>query len=134
MKTMTCKSLTVMLALLAAGMLTAAENVRLLIPEKIYAVPGVEMNVYFNNVVTVVNPANYVFDVDCEKGRNDLKRWRFTPKKEDVGTWKWKIRVISENGVVAEGESQVVVVPEDAGKVIEQEAADLCRLLTHKQS
>ena len=55
------------------------ENVSLLIPEKIYAVPGVETNVYFDNVVTVINPANYVFDVDCKKGRNDLKRWRFTP-------------------------------------------------------
>ena len=114
MTKMTCKTWTLALALLA-GML-AAEDVRLLIPEKIYAVPGVEMNVYFNNVVTVVNPANYVFDVDCEKGRNDLKRWRFTPRKEDVGTWKWKIRVINESGVVAEAESEVVVVPEDAGK------------------
>ncbi len=115
MKKLTCKSLFATLALLA-GTLAAAEDVRLLVPEKIYAVPGMEMNVYFNNIVTVVNPANYVFDVDCEKGRNDLKRWRFTPKKEDVGTWKWKIRVIGESGVVAEGESEVVVVPEDTGK------------------
>ena len=63
-------------------------NVRLLVPEKIYAVPGIEMNVYFNNIVTVINPANYVFDVNCEKGRNDVKRWRFTPEKGDVGTYK----------------------------------------------
>ena len=115
MKIMRCQTLSVLLVLLA-GVLSAAEDVRLLVPEKIYAVPGVEMNVYFNNIVTVVNPANYVFDVDCAKGRNDLKRWRFTPQKEDVGTWKWKIRVIGEDGVVAEGESEVVVVPEDAGK------------------
>ena len=31
------------------------ENVSLLIPEKIYAVPGVETNVYFNNVVTALD-------------------------------------------------------------------------------
>ena len=36
----------------------AGQDVRLLIPEKIYAVPGVETNIYFNNVVTVINPAN----------------------------------------------------------------------------
>ena len=101
--------------LLLVGATLAAGDVRLLLPEKIYAVPGVEMNVYFNNIVTVVNPANYVFDVDCQKGRNDLKRWRFTPKKEDVGAWQWKIRVIDDAGVVAQGESELVVVPEDAG-------------------
>ncbi|MBQ7206920.1 MAG: SGNH/GDSL hydrolase family protein [Lentisphaeria bacterium] len=116
MQKQSCKSLTVAMLALLVGVSSAAENVRLLIPEKLYAVPGVEMNVYFNNIVTVINPANYVFDVDCEKGRNDLKRWRFAPKKEDVGTWKWKIRVISENGVAAEAESELVVVPEDAGK------------------
>lgn len=115
MKKMNRWTLSSVFALLA-GMLSASEDVRLLVPEKIYAVPDVEMNVYFNNIVTVINPANYVFDVDCQKGRNDLKRWRFTPKKEDVGTWKWKIRVINEKGVVAEAESVIVVVPKDAGK------------------
>ncbi|MBQ9501128.1 MAG: hypothetical protein IJU70_03115 [Lentisphaeria bacterium] len=104
------------IALFLLAEVLSAADVRLLVPEKIYAVPGVEMNVYFNNIVTVINPANYVFDVDCEKGRNDLKRWRFTPKKEDVGAWKWKITVIGESGTVAEAESELVVVPEDAGK------------------
>ena len=103
-------------ALLTAVLAAAAEDIRLLVPEKIYAVPGVESNVYFRNVTTVINPANYVFDVDCPKGRNDLKRWRFTPEKGDVGTWKWKIRVIGESGVVAEAESELVVLPPDAGK------------------
>ena len=97
-----------------AAVLAAAEDVRLLVPEKIYAVPGVEMNVYFNNIVTVINPANYVFDVDCKKGRNDLKRWRFTPRKEDVGTWEWKITVIGSSGVVAEAKSELVVVPDNS--------------------
>ena len=101
--------------LAAAGLALWAEDVKLLIPEKIYAVPGVETNVYFNNVVTVVNPANYVFDVNCAKGRNDLKRWRFTPGEKDVGSWKWRIRVLNESGVVAEAESDLVVVPRDAG-------------------
>ena len=103
-------------ALLTAVLAAAAEDIRLLVPEKIYAVPSVESNVYFRNVTTVINPANYVFDVDCPKGRNDLKRWRFTPEKGDVGTWKWKIRVIGESGVVAEAESELVVLPPDAGK------------------
>ncbi|MBR2374129.1 MAG: hypothetical protein IKA87_07860, partial [Lentisphaeria bacterium] len=92
-----------------------SDDVRLLIPEKIYAVPGVEMNVYFNNVVTVINPANYVFDVNCSKGRNDLKRWRFTPDEKDVGRHKWSIEVIGMNGVVARAESELVVLPANTG-------------------
>ena len=92
-----------------------AENIRLMIPEKIYAVPGVEMNVYFNNIVTVINPANYVFDVDCPKGRNDLKRWRFTPDDSDVGSYKWSIKVIGMQGVIAEAETQLIVLPRNAG-------------------
>ena len=103
-------------ALLTGLFAAAAEDVRLLVPEKIYAVPGVESNVYFRNVTTVINPANYVFDVDCPKGRNDLKRWRFTPEKGDVGTWKWKLRMLDGSGVVAEAESELVVLPPDAGK------------------
>ena len=90
-------------------------DVRLLLPETIYAVPGVESNIYFNNIVTVINPANYVFDVTCSKGRNDLKRWRFTPTAKDKGTYKWSIRIIGKNGIAASGESKLVVLPADAG-------------------
>ncbi len=110
------KFIFVVYMLMLYSMISAAENVKLFVPEKIYAVPGVEMNVYFQNIVTVVNPDNYVFDVDCPKGRNDLKRWRFTPTAKDIGTYKWQIRVINEDGTVAQGESELVVVPADAGK------------------
>ena len=105
------------LVLFAAALaVSAAENVKLMIPEVIYAVPGVEMNVYFNNIVTVINPANYVFDVTCPKGRNDLKRWRFTPTDKDVGTYKWAIEVIGMNGVIASAETKLVVLPKNAGE------------------
>ena len=110
------KKSSLLICMFLCSIVCAAENVKLLLPERIYAVPGVEINVYFQNIVTVINPDNYVFDVDCKKGRNDLKRWRFTPTAKDVGNYKWQIRVINEDGTVAQGESELVVVPADAGK------------------
>ena len=89
--------------------------VRLLLPAKIYAVPGVESNIYFSNIITVINPANYVFDVTCSKGRNDQKRWRFTPKQSDTGKYKWSVKVIGSQGIVAEAEAELIVLPFDAG-------------------
>ena len=109
------KNFLLALACVFGGTGAEAEDVKLLLPEKIYAVPGVECNIYFNNIVTVINPANYVFEVKCEKGRNDLKRWRFTPKPEDVGSYKLQVRVINMQGVIAQTTVDLVVLPHDAG-------------------
>ena len=98
------------------GIHILAEDVRLLLPEVIYSVPGVESNIYYNNIITVVNPLNYVFSVECAKGRNMQKRWCFTPEENDVGEYELKLRVMDETGVVAEGASKVVVLPKNAGE------------------
>ncbi len=87
------------------------KNVRLFLPEVIYATPGVEMNVYFDNIVLLINSDNYVFDVNCAKGRNDQKRWRFTPTESDLGTFDWSVKVIDDNGVLAEGNCKLQVSP-----------------------
>ncbi len=97
---------------LAAG---HAGDLFLQLPEKIYAVPGIESNVYFDNIVLTPNPGNFIFDVDCSKGRNDEKRWRFTPTSKDTGEFEWKIKVSDGSKTVAEGRTTLVVVPEDAG-------------------
>ncbi len=90
-----------------------SEEIGLFLPEVIYAVPGVEMNVYFDNLVQVINSANYVFDVNCPKGRNDQLRWRFLPTEKDVGTYDWSIKVYGQQGLVAEGSSKLLVTALD---------------------
>jgi len=86
------------------------------LPPAIYAVPGVEINIYFDNVVLTVKPDNYVFDVDCKKGYNDAKRWRFLPKKQDIGEYPLKIRILnSENKLIGQAETKVIVAPQNAG-------------------
>ena len=92
------------------------EDVKLVLPEKIYAVPGVETNVYFENVVRVINPENYVFEARAPKGRWDDKRWRFTPTDKDTGTFDLTINVIGNQGLLASKKVTVVVSPRHAGK------------------
>ena len=89
---------------------------KLLLPEQIYALPGFEINIYFRNIVTVINPANYAFDVECEKGRCDQERWRWIPAAEDVGEHKLKVSVWSDEGLLAEAETVVIVSPRNAGE------------------
>ncbi|MDD5728649.1 MAG: GDSL-type esterase/lipase family protein [Victivallales bacterium] len=94
-----------------------AEELPMQVPPVIYAVPGIECNVYFENLVLTLNPADYAFDVDCLKGHNDTKRWRFIPENKDNGTFTWRIRVFnSRNQMVASGESRLIVIPRSPGK------------------
>lgn len=91
--------------------------INLQLPPEIYAVPDRETNVYFDNIVLTLNPDIYFFDVDCAKGRNDAKRWRFVPAAGDIGEIPWKVRVLdSENRVVAQGETKIITVPKNAGE------------------
>ncbi len=89
-------------------------EIDLFLPEVIYAVPGVEMNVYFDNLIQATNSANYVFDVNCPKGRNDQLRWRFMPTEKDIGTYDWQVRVFGQKGLLAQGSCKLVVSPLNA--------------------
>lgn len=91
-------------------------QVRLVLPKVIYAVPGVETNIYFDNVVLVVNPANYIFDVTCDRGFQYDDRWTYTPDAEDIGHHPIKIEVRNEaNAVIARARSTVRVARPQAG-------------------
>lgn len=94
----------------------AKENIFLQLPPVIYAVPGVESNIYFDNVVLTPNPASFIFDVKCAKGKNFEKRWSFIPEDNDVGTFPLELKVLSTSGVIAHGKTKVIVSPKDAGK------------------
>lgn len=78
------------------------------------------MNIYFDAIFLDIAPDRYIFDVDCAKGRNDAKRWRFTPTPEDVGSYPWTVRVIDNNGVVCEGSTRLEVVapPAEPGRAV----------------
>ena len=108
------------------------KTLQLVLPEIIYAVPGIEMNVYFDNVFLMVNPANYIFEVNCSKGMQQNERWTFTPKNTDVGDHAFKLKVRdSSNKVIATSESILRVSKPDAGTGKELSVLLIGDSLTH---
>src|SRR5687767_3587945 len=71
-------------------------KVRLLLPPVIYAVPGMEANLYFDNVVLVLDPDDYAFDVVCAKGKQMAERWTFTPEAREAGDYPFELIVRDE--------------------------------------
>ena len=91
-------------------------KIRLVLPKTIYAIPSVEMNVYFENVALMINSANYVFDVTCTKGIQQAERWTYVPGANDVGNYPFQIEVRDDrNNVIARAKSTLRVVPSDTG-------------------
>lgn len=80
------------------------------LPERIYAAPGLELNVYFTDIFDSVVPQNYAYQAYCKKGRSELTRWCFTPTKEDAGKeYELVVNAWNDDGLVAAVTSQVKV-------------------------
>lgn len=91
--------------------------IRLILPPVLYAVPGVEVNVYFDNVVLVVDPDDYVFDVTCARGTQQAERWTYIPAADDVGSYPLLIEVRDgQNQCIARASTRLEVVPANAGE------------------
>ena len=89
---------------------------RLVVPPRIYGVSGCETSIYYRNLTSVINPGNYAFEVECEKGRMDEERWRWTPSGDECGTFPIRISMWSDQGLEAEARTEIVVSPADAGE------------------
>ncbi|MDB5390491.1 MAG: hypothetical protein JWM11_6137 [Planctomycetaceae bacterium] len=94
----------------------SANLIRLILPPVIHAVPGIEANIYFDNICLTVNPRNYAFDVHCSRGKQQDERWTFTAAETDVGDHLLTIDVRNEqNQIVAQAKTIVRVVPAKSG-------------------
>lgn len=101
---------------LAASAASAPKDVRPVLPKTLYAAPGIECNLYFDNVVLVLNSSDYAFDANCPKGAQLAECWRYTPAPEDVGEYSLALMVRNDdNAVIAEETAVVRVAPSDAG-------------------
>lgn len=92
---------------------------RLLLPEVVYAVEGVETNLYYDNVFLVPDVKDYSFSYDYSTpGMNLADRWTFTPGKKDAGKRRTVTMTIRGlNGeTVAKKSFLLQVAPAHAGK------------------
>ena len=90
-------------------------GLRLTLPEVIYAVPGIESNIYFENVIDSATFNAYAIEVKCAKGSHGNLRWFWTPGKEDAGkSFDLELRLFNDYGRVATARCKVVVAKEPA--------------------
>ena len=94
----------------------ALPSVKLDLPPVIYAVPGIETNIYFDNISLCVNPKNYVFDVTCNRGSQQVERWTYVPTEKDVGQFTLRLDMLDgANRVIATDTTMIKVSPQKAG-------------------
>ncbi len=83
----------------------------------IYGVPGVPMSLYDDNVVLTQTPEKYRFEVKCDLGSHEAKRWTMMPTDKDVGDHPLEVTVKDADGKVLESaKTKLRIVPKDAGQ------------------
>lgn len=72
------------------------------LPERLYAAPGLEVNVYYKDVFDSVVPERYAFQAASKKGRAERTRWCWIPTEADAGTSvPLVINAWDDDGIVA---------------------------------
>ena len=90
-------------------------GLKLALPEVIYAAPGIESNIYFENILDSANAKAYAFEVKCAKGAQGNTRWFWTPDKKDAGkSFDLELRLFNDYGRVLTGKCKIVVAGEPA--------------------
>ncbi len=93
-------------------------DLRVVVPPCFYAVPGTEMSLYFDNIVMTQHPDQLRFEVQCDVGHSERRRWTVTPTSKDVGEHPLAVTIKDWRGkkVLGRATTKLVVSPPDAGK------------------
>ena len=91
-------------------------SLKLTLPPEIYAVPGVETSIYYDNIVLTESPESYRFTMTCDIGQAEENRWAVIPEVADVGDHQLTVTVSDNNGAeLGQSATTLRVVPRDAG-------------------
>lgn len=93
-----------------------ASQLQLTLPPTWYAVPGVPMSLYYDNIVLTEKPGDFRFEVKCDIGTSEARRWTVTPTDKDVGTHLMDITIRDAQGKALEqGKIMLRIAPRNAG-------------------
>ena len=102
---------------LVRGAEPSSGSLRTLLPPVIYAVPGVETNIYWDNTVLSETPERYKFNVQCDLGRSESRRWTLLPAAAQVGQHRLTLTVSDAAGkCLGQASTMLQVVKPDAGQ------------------
>ncbi|QDT89886.1 SGNH/GDSL hydrolase family protein [Gimesia algae] len=93
-------SFLLLLSALPAAAAEKTNSLQLTLPSTLYAVPGVEMNIYYDNIVLTETPEKYRFEVSCKIGTAEQDHWTVTPTPSDVGQHPLSVKVTDANGTI----------------------------------
>lgn len=93
------------------------DQLRLVLPTQIYAVVGLEMNVYFDNIVLTDRPEEYRFEMSCDIGKAGERRWTVTPTAKAVGDHELSVTISDRDTgkQLAKAATKLRVIAADAG-------------------
>ena len=93
----------------------APAALKMALPEIIYAAPGIESNIYFENAVDSAVFRNYAYEVRCPVGTQGEYRWFWTPSPKDAGkSFDLELRLFDDDGLVISGKCKVKVAGKPA--------------------
>jgi len=89
---------------------------QLTLPPVCFAVAGVPASIYYDNIVLTEKPEGYRFQVQCDIGAVEDRRWTVTPTARDVGDHPLTVTIRDAQGKTVEsGRLTVHVASADAG-------------------
>lgn len=86
------------------------DDIRLNLPDTLFCAVGIEMNVYFDNVILTNDYRDYIFKVVCDSGDHFSQRWAYTPSDGASGEFNFSLFVYNSEGDLCDADTIRVLV------------------------
>ena len=86
------------------------------LPDKIYALPDYELNIYFENISEKWE--DYEWNCNCSVGMQLKRGYRITPSNADAGTYTLIITATDKDGTITTVSTSLVIASKSAGSGI----------------